>query len=95
MEQTLREKRIQNVIDAVNFREPKKVPVGIQMLSWPFAKEGVTFEELKENTQAAVDRYMGVVDELELDFTICDAFSYDPVYSFRTLGNNSFDVSDE
>ncbi|MCL2339835.1 MAG: hypothetical protein FWC59_02940 [Actinomycetia bacterium] len=65
---TLYEQRIQNLVDATSFREPDKVPVGIEVINWPLAYAGVTLPEVVDNPEALAAAYTKFLDDVSLDF---------------------------
>ncbi len=35
-----------NINDALNFIDPQKIPVGIELITWPFGYAGVTYKQV-------------------------------------------------
>jgi hypothetical protein len=64
----LQKERIQNLIDATSFREPKKVPVGAEILTWPFAYAGVRYADVMNDPIKTFEAYVKFLDDIELDF---------------------------
>ncbi|MCL2167064.1 MAG: hypothetical protein FWH49_07255 [Clostridiales bacterium] len=64
----LKQERIQNLIDAASFREPKKVPVGAEILTWPFSYAGVRYADVMDDPDKTFEAYVRFLDDIELDF---------------------------
>ena len=92
--ETLRQQRIENILDATNFREPKKVPVGAEIISWPFSYAGVRYEDVMDDPRRAADAYVKFLDDVELDFMEGASITF-PVKAFQTLGNNSYQIASD
>ncbi|MCL1802912.1 MAG: hypothetical protein FWG30_04630 [Eubacteriaceae bacterium] len=64
----LRNERIQNMVDAVSFKEPKKIPVGLEMSTWAFAYTGKTYKEVMHDPYLAAETYLKFLDDMEFDW---------------------------
>ena len=84
----------QNVLDAVSFKEPKKVPVGAGFYGWPFAYAGATYRDLIDDPARATREYVKCFDEIELDFTFSAGMPV-PVRAFEALGNFDYAISED
>ncbi len=89
IEKTIQEKD-QNLIDSLNFREPKKVPVGIEVISWPFGYAGVTYKEVMGDPKLAADSYLKFLDDIEIDYTWGYAGVTKPLTAYQTLGSDNY-----
>ena len=89
-----KEERKQNLIDALNFREPKKTPVGAEILSWPFSYAGVRYADIIDDPAAVAREYVKFLDVIELDFIWGGAVSR-PVKALHALGNYSYRIGDD
>jgi len=88
---TLKEERKQNLVDALNFKEPKKIPVGAEILSWPFAYAGVKYADVIDDPEAVAREYVKFLDVIELDFMFGGSISR-PVRMYEAVGNNSYKI---
>ena len=86
---SLAEERKQNFIDAISFREPKKVPVGGEFITWPLAYAGKTYKEVKDNAEETAKSYTKFLDDISLDF-IWGGCIYNPIDVYQILGNKSY-----
>lgn len=93
MDQLLKTERMQNIIDATNFREPKKVPIGIEFITWPFAYAGVTYREVMHNPELAAKCYVKFLEEIELDWLWGAPGVPFPIKSFHALGIKSYEIA--
>ncbi len=80
----------QNLIDALNFKEPNKVPVGMEVVMWPFAYAGVTYKEVMNHPQKACDAYMKFLNDIQLDFMWGPPGVSKPIQAFQSLGNYNY-----
>ena len=85
------EERKQNLIDALSFREPKKVPVGVSVLSWPFSYAGVRYADVADDPETVAREYLKFLDVIGLDF-ICGAEVTRPVKAYSALGNYCYKI---
>jgi len=92
--EALKEERKQNMVDALSFREPKKVPIGAEVLTWPFAYAGVRYSDIIDDPDAVAREYVKFLDVIELDF-IWGAFITQAVKALHTLGNYSYRIGDD
>ena len=81
-------RRVQNIVDAINFREPEKVPVGMEILMWPFAYMGKTYQEVMHDPQLAADTYTEFLDDVSLDYLALMPGVSNPVKVYQKMGNN-------
>ena len=90
--EALKEERKQNLIDALSFREPKKIPIGAEVLTWPFAYAGVRYEDIMDDPNAVAREYVKFLDVIGLDF-IWGGFISSPVKALHALGNYSYKIA--
>ncbi|MCL2137162.1 MAG: hypothetical protein FWH40_06545 [Coriobacteriia bacterium] len=90
----LKAERVQNMIDALSFKEPKKVPVGAEVISWPFSYAGVRYEDVMDDPQKTAEVYVRFLDEVEFDF-IWGGTLNTPVKVLNALGNDSYKIADD
>ncbi|KPU44497.1 hypothetical protein OXPF_19910 [Oxobacter pfennigii] len=60
--------RVKNFVDATSFKEPDKVPVGMEFLMWPFAYAGTTYKAVMDDPVLTAQTYTKFLDEVNLDF---------------------------
>lgn len=90
---TLKEQRIKNFIDATSFVEPDKVPVGIEVITWPFVYGGKTYADVMYDPEGAAKAYLKFLDDMPLDCIILGAgVSFRPTVS-QALGNYDYVMS--
>ena len=94
MADSLLQERIQNLIDAASFREPKKIPVGWSSYGWPYGYAGVKYTDLMEEPEKALAAYMKCFDEIPMDFTYINDIA-EPVKSYKILGSDAYDFSED
>ena len=90
----LKSQRIQNIIDATSFKEPDKVPVGAEVISWPFSYAGVKYVDIMDDPQAVADAYVKFLDVVDFDFLWGGGLNT-PVAAIQALGNNSYRIADD
>lgn len=88
------EERRQNFVDAVSFREPKKIPVGAEILSWPFSYAGTTYRDVMNNPQRTAEAYTKFLNEINLDF-IFGVKIMIPVKAFEILGIEDYKIASD
>lgn len=79
-----------NLADSLSFKEPKKVPVGIEVVMWPFAYSGVTYKEVMNDPKRGADAYMKFFNDVSVDFMWGPPGVSKPIQAFQSLGNYSF-----
>ena len=82
-------KRVKNIVDASSFREPEKVPVGLDYLNWPYGYAGKTLEQLVNDPEANAAAYCSFMEEIPFDFTMNPGF-YEPYDMFQALGSDNY-----
>ncbi|MDR2957053.1 MAG: hypothetical protein LBU61_02580 [Coriobacteriales bacterium] len=74
--------RLKDLIDATSFREPDKVPVGIEVINWPLAYAGVKLMDVVDDPIATSKAYTKILDDIEIDF---HTLSFGLNHSIQTL----------
>jgi hypothetical protein len=90
----LKAERIRNLDAATNFREPEKIPVGAEILTWPFAYAGVKYEEVLDDPQKTFEAYVKFSEIMELDF-LFGGFVTVPLRAYEAVGCKNFAVGDD
>ena len=86
--------RCQNILDATNFVEPDKVPVGMDYLNWPYGYAGVHLDEVIHDPEANADAYCKFMNDIEFDFTMNPGyyFAYD---AYEALGSDAYLLTED
>lgn len=84
--------RVKNIVDATSFKEPEKVPVGMDYLNWPYGYAGVTLEEVKDDPVKNAECYCKFMADIPFDCTMNPGF-YDPYDAFTALGSKGYFLS--
>jgi hypothetical protein len=92
--ETLQKERIQNLIDATSFKEPKKVPVGAEILTWPFSYAGVRYSDVMDDAVKTAQAYVKFLDDIELDF-LWGGMVSSAIKAIKAMGCNSFDLGND
>ena len=91
---TLRKERLQNLIDTISFKAPKKVPVGVEVLSWPLSYGGVRYSDTFGDPHKTAEAYVKFLDIVNLDFYMGGMISR-PVKAYQALGCFNFELSSD
>ncbi|MCL1913774.1 MAG: hypothetical protein FWG10_07855 [Eubacteriaceae bacterium] len=92
---TLLEERRQSFIDAISFNEPKKVPIGAEILMWPFSSHGGTYLDVMGNPDATVSAYTAFMDEVPLDYIAMGVGVSHSVTMHKILGSKAYTISSD
>ena len=92
--ETLLKDRIQNLVDATSFREPKKVPVGAEILTWPFSYAGVRYADVMEDPVKTFEAYVKFLDDISLDFMWGGGVT-SAVRAIKAMGCNYYDLAND
>lgn len=79
-----------NLKDALSFREPEKVPIGIEVAMWPYAYAGTSYAQVKEDPITAASAYVKFLDDLSIDYMWGPTGITKPMDAFKALGSDSF-----
>ena len=89
------EKTKQNIIDATSFREPEKIPVGIDLLGFPFAYAGVKFSEVQDDPAKCSEAFCKIFDQLKVDYVGSTFLALPPYKALNALGNYSHGLTED
>ncbi|MCL1912715.1 MAG: hypothetical protein FWG10_02215 [Eubacteriaceae bacterium] len=95
MDQTLdlKEQRKQNFVDAISFKEPKKVPVGAEVIMWPLTYRGGTYLDVIDDPDRTVEEYIAFLDDVPLDYIAMSPGISHSVRMHETLGSKSYVIA--
>ena len=62
------DKRKKDLIDAISFKEPDKIPVGVQMSNWAFAYAGVRYEDIIDDPDEVVRTFTKHLYDFDFDY---------------------------
>lgn len=79
-----------NLKDALTFKEPDKVPVGIEVAMWPYSYAGIRYKEVKNDPEVSADAYVKFLDDITIDYMWGITGVTKPMDSFVHLGADSF-----
>jgi hypothetical protein len=88
----LQQERIRNLIDATSFREPAKVPVGAEILTWPFSYAGVRYADVMDDAERTFQAYVKFLDDIELDF-LWGGMVTSAVKAIQAMGCDYYDLA--
>lgn len=77
--------RLKNFEDAVNFREPERVPLQVELMTYPFAYGGTTYKAVMTNPEGAVNAYRKFLDDVPFDCAMAVSPTF-PVNALQSLG---------
>ena len=92
---SLYDERLKNLNDAVSFREPDKVPVGIEIIHWPFSYAGTTYYDLVDDAQALATAYTKFINDVDLDFYALGIGLAQPIRVHEALGSLMYKIADD
>ncbi|MCL1804667.1 MAG: hypothetical protein FWG28_01490 [Clostridiales bacterium] len=90
----LKKERMQNLLDATSFREPKKIPVGAEILTWPFSYAGVRYADVMDDAVKTAQAYVKFLDDIQLDF-LWGGMVTSAVNALQAMGCNHFALGDD
>ena len=79
-----------NLLDAVNFREPDKIPVGMEVANWPFAYNGGTYAEVMDDPFRAAEAYAEMLKDIEVDWMWAPPGVSKPMRAYEKLGIDNY-----
>jgi len=85
-------KRQKDLTDALSFKEPAKVPVGVEVLYWPLTYAGVKYSETCGDPQKTADAYMKFLDVIGID-CYWGGLITRPVKAYEALGCHKYGFS--
>lgn len=92
---SLYKEREQNLLDATSFREPKKVPVGMEFAYWPFSYAGVTYKEVEHDPKLTAEKFLKFLDDISLDYIWAGGTLPNPYKAFQALGCDNFFLAND
>ena len=82
------EQRLKNFADAIDLKEPEKVPVSMEVTGWPLTYAGWTLPEAINDPENGAKAYCKFMDDIPYDCHILD-FGYMQYPEInKELGNN-------
>ena len=84
-------KRVKAIVDAASFREPEKVPVGLDYIGWPYGYAGVTLDEVVEDPVRHAEAYCEFMKDIKFDYTM-DTGHYVPYDVYNALGSSHYSL---
>lgn len=94
MVSSLSQERKQNFIDATNFKEPNKVPIGAEIIYWPFSYAGTTYKNVMDDPVRTAEAYTKFLDDINIDFIFGGDISF-PVKALQTLGMQNYTLASD
>jgi len=95
MANELYQQRIKNLIDSTSFREPEKVPTGIEFIYWPLDYAGVTLDEVVDDPIATAAPFKQVLEVMEIDFFMMAFGLSHPIRTYEALGAKKYRLADD
>lgn len=83
----------QNIIDATSFKEPKKVPVGIDLYGWAFHYAGVTYEDVIDEPEKCSRAFCKFFDDVPIDVTCMNSIPVPPLRALNAMGIKNYVMS--
>ena len=90
----LKSERIKNLNDATSFIEPERIPVGIEILTWPFSYAGVNYADIIDDPEKVFESYIRFTEIVEPDFMFGGSVTHS-VRAHEALGSNSYSIADD
>lgn len=88
------EENRKNFYDAVSFKEPTKVPVGVNNFGWNFHYAGVTYKDIMNDPIKTANSYLKFFDDLEIDWAIMATLPW-PIKTWKALGSKSYEFGED
>ncbi len=82
------EKRKQNLIDAISFKEPEKIPVGVQMMNWAFTYAGVRYQDIIGDVDKVVEAFTKHLKDFEFDYVQSGISA--PIDVYQAIGSKNY-----
>lgn len=90
----LYDSRLKDLLTTINHQEPKRVPVCLDVISWPTAYSGGKTDELIDYPEKMASEYVKVFHDVYCDCILDPGVTY-PIRSFQALGGKSFVISSD
>ncbi len=87
------EKRKQNLYDAIAFKEPEKVPVGVQMMNWAFHYAGTTYRDVLGDVDKTVEAFTKHLRDFDFDYVHSGISS--PIDVYLAIGSQNYVFSSD
>ena len=92
---TLYDQRIKDLVDATSFREPDKVPVGLEVIYWPISYAGVKLADVIDDPHAVAAAYQKFLDDIEIDFYAMNFGLAHSARALEALGSTQYRLADD
>ncbi|MFZ7134303.1 MAG: hypothetical protein ACOWWR_18300 [Eubacteriales bacterium] len=94
MPQKLFDSRLEDLVTTINHKEPKRVPICMDAISWPTAYSGGKTDELVDEPERMASEYVRVFKDIYVDCILDPGVTY-PIRSFQALEGKSFLISSD
>ena len=91
---SLAAERQRNLVDALCFREPDKVPVGVEVLLWPLSYAGLRYADTCGDPATTAEAYVKFLDVISID-CYWGGLITRPVKAYQALGCYNYDFSSD
>ena len=81
--------RAKNLLDATSMREPEKIPVSLEVLTWPYRYAGTTLKDVIDDPVKNAEAYCRYMADYEYDFAL-GAGNYVPYDAFLAVGSEGY-----
>ena len=85
----------QNIIDATSFREPKKVPVGIDVTGWAFHYSGTVYRDIIDDPIKTCEAYTKIFNDIPVDYVLSSGISVVPIKAYKALGVRDYEFAED
>ncbi len=95
-ERTINEKYIENcknLYDSLNFVEPKKVPIGIEVGNWPVIYGGKLYKDVIGKPEETAAAYYKFLDEVKIDYFWGGCGVGTNIKALNALGSEAYYIS--
>lgn len=91
--ETVRAQREQNLLDALNLKEPDKVPIGLETMGWPLVYAGTDYEKMIDDPEALTKAYLKFFDDVPVDYFALNIGIAMPLKMHQALGSEEYFLS--
>ena len=92
----LKAERIQNLVDAMSFKEPKKIPIGTEVQGWAYGYGGVKLKDVLDDPVAASKAQTKYANDVQFDyFWGGGSVSGRPMRVMEAMGNDMYKFADD